>query len=89
MPYNGAVVVLAVDHVHVVCCIILTQARFTAGDRMRLARSANKPLLLEEFGAPRSYIWPPATGRDKVMSRRAAVPDPTSCPKWHQDAHCP
>jgi hypothetical protein len=36
---------------------------------MRLARSANKPLLVEEFGAQRNYIYPPASGRDKVMSR--------------------
>jgi hypothetical protein len=36
---------------------------------MRLARSAGKPLLMEEFGAARNYLAPAATGRGKVMAR--------------------
>ncbi len=36
-----------------------------AGDRQALARAANKPLLLEEFGAPRDYLVP----RDAVLKR--------------------
>lgn len=37
------------------------------GDRMRLARPAGKPLLLEEFGAHRDYIQLPASGRDNCL----------------------
>ncbi len=40
-----------------------------AGDRMRLARSAGKPLLVEEFGAARDYLADAATGRGTVMAR--------------------
>jgi hypothetical protein len=36
---------------------------------MRLARSAGKPLLLEEFGADRKYLAPTTTGRGTVMAR--------------------
>lgn len=35
------------------------------GDRQALAKAANKPLLLEEFGAPRGYLKP----RDVVFRR--------------------
>jgi hypothetical protein len=40
-----------------------------AGDRMRLARSAGKPLIFEEFGTQRDYVNPPSTGRNTVIAR--------------------
>ena len=38
---------------------------------MRLARSAGKPLLFEEFGTQRDYLNPPSTGRNTVIARSA------------------
>ncbi len=51
------------------CCMPTHRALLTAGDRMRLARSAGKPLLVEEFGAARDYLADTATGRGTVMAR--------------------
>ena len=40
----------------------------STGDRMRLARSAGKPLIFEEFGAQRDYVNT-SDGRNVVISR--------------------
>ena len=51
------------------CFVPTHRAHLAAGDRMRLARSAGKPLLVEEFGAARDYLADTATGRGTVMAR--------------------
>ena len=50
-------------------CRHVHRAFLAAGDRMRLARSAGKPLLVEEFAAARDYLADTATGRGTVMAR--------------------
>lgn len=61
------------------CADLMTLHTSCAGDRMRLARSANKPLLLEEFGATRGYVQPASSGRDKVFKRCKLLPAMQVC----------